>query len=459
MITRELSCNTTSPEQLIEAHSGGEHSQNFVWQNTISVEPPMFWHSHVYPGNSLMDFHGHRPSPEPDDSPMSTLECTPISHHIPLAPSEDVPPFQYASSSLSAALSGPRPSQPLPPVDPDISQDDALTARLPQPEPVLCGLSSPLNDISANLTLEDISDDCFDNSGSSNAAFTGDHMDSPTIDRASTVSRHQEYPLRKLGSLATADPDLQNGLNPVASTSSSPLMAGLTLSPTADTPLVASLFELSSMPSGSILFSSHSIMQPGMRKSSTPRKRPDSQGPFRLSSNLSVTSDPSILPYACGHERCWPSGHTTSYSRFSTSRDLSEHGKVEHADDPGGDGPYRCSLEGCGKSWKSSNGLQYHLQISRAHFQHAISSALLAKPSMDGVTSSTVVPDGPKKTKKLYACTHPRCRKVYRQLSGLRYHLLHGHPQEMPAQLEVVPPALARKVAEKMGVNDPLAKA
>ena len=68
----------------------------------------------------------------------------------------------------------------------------------------------------------------------------------------------------------------------------------------------------------------------------------------------------------------------------------------------------------------------------------------------------------------MYICPRANCRKQYRQMSGLRYHVAHvrvprrvraadltcrvyiqGHPAELPAQLDVVPPALVRKMAEK----------
>lgn len=82
-----------------------------------------------------------------------------------------------------------------------------------------------------------------------------------------------------------------------------------------------------------------------------------------------------------------------------------------------------------------------------------------------------------KGSKKVHPCPHPRCPNRYKQLSGLRYHLSHvrvfflgrcydhadtplspalqGHPdpQDLPAQLDVVPPALVRRIAEKALAN------
>ncbi|KAJ8517033.1 hypothetical protein ONZ45_g5734 [Pleurotus djamor] len=50
-----------------------------------------------------------------------------------------------------------------------------------------------------------------------------------------------------------------------------------------------------------------------------------------------------------------------------------------------------------------------------------------------------------KKARK-YVCQHAGCFKAYRQLSGLRYHRKHGHPPDLPVQLEVVPPTLAAQL-------------
>ncbi|KAG1783606.1 hypothetical protein EV702DRAFT_957236 [Suillus placidus] len=189
------------------------------------------------------------------------------------------------------------------------------------------------------------------------------------------------------------------------------------------------------------------------------RKRADIHAPLRLSSDLPATNDPSIKPYACGHESCWPVTAARSLACYTTSRGLSDHNKSSHPEDSGGERPYRCGLDGCGKSWKarhfgseSINGLQYHLQISKAHFQHAIVSTFVTS-YIDGLAVPSVEAspgEGDDKTKKQYSCPHQGCPNRYKQLSGLRYHLTHGHPTDLPVQLDLVPPALSRKLAEKM---------
>ncbi|KAI0651537.1 hypothetical protein C8Q79DRAFT_933915 [Trametes meyenii] len=209
-----------------------------------------------------------------------------------------------------------------------------------------------------------------------------------------------------------------------------------------------------------------------------PRRPPNPQRPTRLSSLLPATTDASVLAYACGHRECWPADAVCSMSAFATSKELSDHSKVQHGGDLGGNKPFRCALTGCEKSWKSVNGLQYHLQISKVHFQQALATrggnvraALLVAQDQDvpgsGTSSdpptTTDLPESaittaeeplgiatPAKPKcKLHPCPHPGCGKQYKQLSGLRYHLSHGHVEELPMQLDVVPPALARIVAEK----------
>ncbi|KAN0078361.1 hypothetical protein V8E55_010418 [Tylopilus felleus] len=187
------------------------------------------------------------------------------------------------------------------------------------------------------------------------------------------------------------------------------------------------------------LHSFHPI--PKQKIGSGSSKRPDPQTPLRLSSDLQATPDSSIKPYACGHENCWPPNETSSRASYCTSRGLSDHYKTAHPDDSGGDRPYRCGLGGCGKSWKGINGLQYHLQISKGHFQHAINSSFVSSyisgravpASLEASTSS----QGEDKAKKQYKCPYENCPNRYKQLSGLRYHLAHGHPSDLPQQLDL----------------------
>jgi len=137
---------------------------------------------------------------------------------------------------------------------------------------------------------------------------------------------------------------------------------------------------------------------------------------------------------------------------FQTSGDLLDHSKDQHPDEDAAEKPYRCALLGCGKSWKSINGLQYHLQISTAHFKNALFSRFSAQQPSTPVLNTPSSTEGDiedLEPERKYACPQPGCYKAYRQPSGLRYHVKYGHPPDMPAQLSMVPPALERQIPTK----------
>ncbi|KAI0706054.1 hypothetical protein BC835DRAFT_1311893 [Cytidiella melzeri] len=164
----------------------------------------------------------------------------------------------------------------------------------------------------------------------------------------------------------------------------------------------------------------------------------------RLCASLPASDD--VLAYVCGHETCWPPGQAMSRKCYRTSQELYDHWKVQHLDDAMCERPYRCGLPDCGKGWKSINGLQYHLQLSKAHFQKAISASITHQPDEPPVDADTPAVGA----KKKFVCPRSGCTNQYKQMSGLRYHLTHGHSQQLPHQLNYVPPALARKVADKL---------
>ncbi|ESK95523.1 myb3r transcription factor [Moniliophthora roreri MCA 2997] len=211
-----------------------------------------------------------------------------------------------------------------------------------------------------------------------------------------------------------------------------------------------------STPSNSLLFAETPLVpasgsegagRPGRKSKSTASAGTTalSSNVQRLSTVMPLSSDRSIKPYACGHQECWPATEETSKACFATSRELWEHSRAAHVDDFQDDRPFRCALPGCGKSWKSLNGIQYHLQVSTAHFQQALSSTFSAgtseSPQLD--TDSALPRDGPD-TGKRFVCDHPQCYKTYKNASGLRYHKKNGHPRKLPMQLTNMPPSLAR---------------
>jgi len=92
---------------------------------------------------------------------------------------------------------------------------------------------------------------------------------------------------------------------------------------------------------------------------------------------------------------------------------------------------------------------------SAAHFRQAVNEKLSEDQATDvedevPTTDSCELSfqDNPPQ-QKLFACGHPGCTKEYRQISGLRYHEQHGHPEDIPAQLKDIPPILAKRVANK----------
>ncbi|RDB28956.1 Myb-like protein A [Hypsizygus marmoreus] len=384
-----------------------------------------------------------------------------------------IPPFQYSSSSLNAALS-------------DLPQNSRTLSMIrersddwsPPPLNATCDDAQDQEDLS-NQTSQDDFSVFFDQDNDISRIFLGVHFDAngvfhyPDGDNSHLNSPHamtSEHEGDVPGFIASPSPTqlwpetseapFQSTPNNDASTLSTPLQLRLSLSG-ASTPNILSPIDL---PGG--VQTVDSPMRSPERRSQPPRKastraarvrklaRPT--GPTRLSSMLPLTPDPSIKPYACGRETCCPMDTASSSACFATSKELFDHSKIDHAEDPPGDRPFRCALAGCGKSWKSLNGLQYHLQISTAHFRNAMSSSFSSRPvtgtsgrSTSTSGSPTDAESGDDEAKRTYVCHHPDCFKAYRQPSGLRYHLKHGHPSEMPAQLSEVPPALARQLPSK----------
>ncbi|KIK70435.1 hypothetical protein GYMLUDRAFT_32442 [Collybiopsis luxurians FD-317 M1] len=217
-----------------------------------------------------------------------------------------------------------------------------------------------------------------------------------------------------------------------------------TLPSSPDVPASAEL-PVEPSPSQSLLFSTSTSHPKGpapLRNLILTRKQ-NQQGPTRLSASLPL-SDETLRPYACGHSTCWPNDASDSAACFSTARELFEHVKLHK--DPEDIKPYRCGLSGCSKYWKSLNGLQYHLQLSSSHFQQAMSKTFSALNNLDAQESADgAESDSPDNTKR-WVCDRPNCFKSYKNSSGLRYHKKHGHPTTLPMQLDNVPPALARSL-------------
>ncbi|KAJ7042682.1 hypothetical protein C8F04DRAFT_1076744 [Mycena alexandri] len=446
-------------------HGGGPHeSLGDVWPVYC---PPEAYHSAL--GSELS--HGEH----------CFRESTP---QMPDSP--EVPPFNFASSSLSAALSDPpRTSLPLPPIPDEETFDNhpydsepepfASTSYPPTPAPPPPP-SDPvpyeLDTISpAQLSLKHCG------SNSQTETFTSSRTSNFSSPPASSTSspRWRSPLISSTDSLPSSDDSRPPGLvfdhippdtsgPDASSSSSSPFIPPSSLSP-ADSPIPCSPIDLppiDHLPADSLLFSAsyYYRMAPSMapskrQKKDRPRKPPKAAGEVRLSSLLPLSSDHNVRAYACGREPCWPSAAEIGHVCFSTSKELLEHSRMIHGEgeDSVSDRPYRCALAGCGKSWKTLNGLQYHLQISTAHFRNAVSSTFRSADGGDNMPSATPSQDGEAgpdaQESRSYICHHPQCFKAYKQPSGLRYHLKHGHPPDLPAQLEMVPPTLAREIPNK----------
>ncbi|KAJ7124754.1 hypothetical protein C8R43DRAFT_898713 [Mycena crocata] len=380
-----------------------------------------------------------------------------------------VPPFQFSSSSLSAALSDPpRTSLPLPPVPDEESHNHhqcdsepellASTTYSPPAHHAMPETVSP-----ADLSIHHCAQIAC---AKPQPAHIPDFPSPPTSNtssplwRSPTVSSIDSLPLptesRPPGRTFDHIPLEPSFGGDASSSSSSPFGPPSSLSP-ADSPIPCSPIELpavDSLPTESLLFSPspyYRVAPSKRQKKVRPRKPPKVLGESRLSSSLPLSTDPNVRAYSCGREPCWPSGLEVGHVRFSTSKELLEHSRTLHAEEveAASDRPYRCALAGCGKSWKTLNGLQYHLQISTAHFQNALSSTFQLVDDGDAPTTPAEDEEVVNLNNRLHVCHHPQCFKAYKQPSGLRYHLKHGHPPDLPAQLEVVPPTIARELPRK----------
>ncbi|OCH88612.1 hypothetical protein OBBRIDRAFT_72190 [Obba rivulosa] len=340
-------------------------------------------------------------------------------------------PFQYASSSLSTALGNPpRSHSPSPPsfYSPPFSPDSAsvnVDAALSTPDVAPCGRGDEAPVLAGGDMELDSTTDTY-NTGSPSG---------PPQDVSSGDGLYQDIPDDHTGPSAPP-PQVSPGPPISQSGGEQGHIAG----------------SIATQACGPNHVSPYYRTEVQKAQHVASRRRPsERQGPPpRLSCNLPATSDPSTLPYACGHGTCWPPGETHSSHRYATSKELSNHYKGVHGDDAKCITPFRCALAGCDRSWKSINGLQYHLQVSKVHFQQALETYSVEIPEGSNVSGAPETFGIKERPKKVFPCPLAGCRKQYKQLSGLRYHLAHGHLQDQPAQLNVIPPGLARKLAEKV---------
>ncbi|KAF8905463.1 hypothetical protein CPB84DRAFT_1960391 [Gymnopilus junonius] len=485
LLTRKAHLSqTASPVQAGYVHelaAPGEESS----QSASEVHYPPYYPPEAYPAFQ---------TDEGQPSQHSFREPTPEILNIP---DPNVAPFQFSSSSLSAALSAPPPPpRPLPPVSvfntPELLVHEVQndSERQPSLSPLSqCNGIPDMNDVV--MSLDDCQNEQTDRrleiSVSQSPYQVSDtfnpirqlsdsiYYSASPISIPSDISRTLDPINFSVWKPRTMEYEFDSpqstfgGLDELSSTSSTPYFYTSNLSPTSS-PLPASLLDLPNTEqpsSNSLLFSPPGEIQvtssKRQRKPISKRPKPTMKlpTPTRLSSTLPLSDDPSVRPYACGHGQCWSSGEMTSASCFATSGELLDHRKDQHPEDEVSEKRYRCALPGCDKSWKSINGLQYHLQISTAHFRDALYSRFSAQQPN---TPELGTPPGTEgdlediEPERKHVCPRPDCFKAYRQPSGLRYHIRYGHPADRPAQLLIVPPALERAIpskAKKLRVKAP----
>ncbi|KAH0590307.1 hypothetical protein H2248_000466 [Termitomyces sp. 'cryptogamus'] len=365
-------------------------------------------------------------------------------HHRPFrSPTPDVPhitpdvaPFQFSSSSLCAALSAtPQVPEPLP----------VIYTESGPPSPLITSQSDGNGVVGSSIdqTTKDDFPINFTHSTDLSQIFLGVHFDdngifqypesenatSTDINVAPVHEAHQWSPIMagSIASPVSAHGQLGTDLS---STHSTPYDFPLSLSGSSSPN--PSPIDISANEQHPNFLGTQNRRSPRI-KSRKGRNLVHSEKPLRLSSSLTLTSDSSILPYACGRELCWPLEAAVSSACFATSGELLEHTKIVHAADMRSalGKPYRCALAGCGKSWKNLNGLQYHLQLSTAHYQTALSSTFSQSQS-DSIGEPPSAPESDSEATN--SEDNPR---------------LFGHPPEQPAQLSTVPPALARQLPSK----------
>ena len=325
----------------------------------------------------------------------------------------NIAPFQFSSSSLSAALSDPpRPAPALPPLSavntPDLVPPVQLNdcERQPSLSPLSqCDGIPEVNDIL--MSFDNLSSQAMNQEGMEfsipSITYECDHMENmgfnPTdyssyfsaspISISSEITRISDASqnLWKPRNMCEVELDnspfsvfglLHDGHNS-SSTSSTPYILSSPMSLTSSPqPLSAMDLPVGEQPSSnSLLFSPpnepHASTAPRPKKATSVRKRSKASlkaaSASRLSSTLPILWNEfdilsfiirkilttffssSIRPYACGHDECWP----TRKPCFATSGELVEHIKEQHPECESTGKPYRCALSGCDKSWKVSD--------------------------------------------------------------------------------------------------------
>jgi hypothetical protein len=295
---------------------------------SASEEPPLQSNEWVPEGlgqvywTQVFDDGSTIASPDvPSDSLILHVSPPMLAHDIDIdicsIASQPVPPFQFTSSSLSAALSTHRVTQPLPPIELNATTAPAsptennhysdslmFDTQIIEPTPPTPprNYSSLAGGISSSSSIEVLADACHDQRNSElegalfeptrthEPVFNTTHADS--TDESSNTLCSQEHLPSRFRSTAANDYFRSQYF---ASNSSSPIgLAGLTLSPTSSPPNAALPINLPNTRHTAI--SDSALFTPYYRSSAQPKPKPVTKrkpdtGTHRLSSNLPVTSE------------------------------------------------------------------------------------------------------------------------------------------------------------------------
>jgi len=131
---------------------------------------------------------------------------------------------------------------------------------------------------------------------------------------------------------------------------------------------------------------------------------------------------------------------------FRTIKELREHwGRHKKSGDNAVITPFRCAINGCGKTFKSLAGLRWHFQnaASNGHFYISFEDggeqpSRKFKATVDALSKE-----------KREVCPMPGCSKAFKQAAGLAYHLAHANTANHVVTEEMLDsfvPTLASKV-------------
>jgi hypothetical protein len=319
--------------------SSFSHSQPTSWASTPPAAPPSTSYAthqrlpvpcptQPRPWNATMDdsspsfnYEGspqyHSPTLLPDHHSHSTLP--PLSgtdesftSFIPLTPRPQTPPpFQFTSSSLSTALTDPHVPKPLPPIHLNSPQLQYPASQDPGSQPSASDSPNPGNTSPARqfgcIPIYDDTDDIHmsDNMYSDQERHShvsdvgtrsGEHtlvcneLESRVLQESSNIHREPTEASHAVCITApiSSPPRCPSPHVFLPSTSTTPIVSPLSLSPNSSSPI--DLPSTNAVSPSSVLFSSHYPLEPKKKRISV-RRRVESNGPLRLDSALPATAE------------------------------------------------------------------------------------------------------------------------------------------------------------------------